>query len=129
METDQDWADNIASVVWPQGWTYENVTLTTNMTHPPYLMGDECWSMVLRDSNSNTWHMYQYPEDFEESVFSNIECIPFQVNTLEGIQSELSNQTSSETSKANATPPASEATKRIPYPLVTSTLVLSALLL
>ena len=63
MADDAAWAANLDAVVWPEGWVgWENVTLTTNRTHVSYLMGDICWSFVLRDSQDNTWHMYEYPE-------------------------------------------------------------------
>lgn len=88
MADDADWAENIASVVWPEGWTYENVTLTTNQTHVSYLMGNECWSFVLKDSQGNAWHMFEYPEEIGTSVFANIDCVPLKLTTAEEMEGE-----------------------------------------
>lgn len=98
MEDDEAWAANLESVVWPSGWTYENVSLTSNVTHVSYLMGNDCWSFILRDSNDNAWHMYEYPEDIGKGIFANIQCVPFKVSNIEGIKEEAS---------ANSTSPSS----------------------
>lgn len=91
MQTDADWKNNLDSVVFPAGWSpWENVTLTTNQTHVPYLVGDDCFSFIIRDSNNNAWHMYQYPEDISNGLFANVDCIPFKLQTLEGIQESAS---------------------------------------
>eukprot|EP00889_Picochlorum_renovo_P001287 jgi/Picre1/28317/NNA_003723.t1 len=87
MATDEDWKNNLDSVVFPDGWSaWENVTLTTNETHVPYLVGDDCFSFIIRDSNNNAWHMYEYPEDVSTGLFANVDCIPFKLQTLDGIK-------------------------------------------
>ncbi|WPT16356.1 hypothetical protein PSENEW3_00004363 [Picochlorum sp. SENEW3] len=87
MATDEDWKNNLDSVVFPDGWSaWENVTLTTNETHVPYLVGDDCFSFIIRDSNNNAWHMYEYPEDISTGLFANVNCIPFKLQTLDGIK-------------------------------------------
>lgn len=89
MADDEAWANNLESVVWPEGWTYENVSLTTNETHVSYLMGDECWSFILRDNNQNAWHMFEYPSSIGESIFANFDCVPFKLTDVEMISSEV----------------------------------------
>ena len=88
MPDDETWASNLDSVVWPEGWTYENVSLATNETHVSYLMGDVCWSFVLRDSNDNAWHMFEYPEEIGTSIFANFDCTPFKLTDVEMIAEE-----------------------------------------
>jgi hypothetical protein len=108
MADDEAWASNLASVVWPEGWTYENVSLTTNETHVSYLMGDECWSFVLRDSNQNAWHMFEYPSTIGESIFANFDCVPFKLTNVEMISSEANAPSpSKESSVKPAMPPSS----------------------
>lgn len=107
METDEDWANNLNSVVFPDGWSaWENVTLTTNETHVPYLMGDDCFSFIIRDSNNNAWHMYDYPEDISNSLFANFDCIPFKLQTLEEIQEDMASAPSPDSPEdASGSPP------------------------
>ena len=107
METDEDWAENLNSVVFPDGWSaWENVTLTTNETHVPYLVGDDCFSFIIRDSNNNAWHMYEYPEDTSTSLFANFDCIPFKLQNVEAIKDEMASAPSPvDTQEASGAPP------------------------
>ena len=90
-QSDEEWAQNLNSVVFPSDFSpWENVTITTNQTHPPYLVGDTCYSFIMRDSNDNAWHMYEYPEDITQGLLSNIDCVPFVATTLGAIQNETS---------------------------------------
>jgi len=85
MATDGDWANNLNTVVWPAGWVYENVTLNTTEIHVSYLMGNDCWSFIIRDSNNNAWHMFVYPENITNSLFANFDCIPFKLSDAAAI--------------------------------------------
>lgn len=96
METDEDWANNLESVVWPDGWTWENVTLTESEIHVPYLYGETCWSFIIRDNNQNAWHMFEYPKEIDNSLFANIECVPFMLSNIEAISSALAAAPSAE---------------------------------
>jgi hypothetical protein len=90
-QSDEEWAQNLDSVVFPPGFSaWENVTISTNQTHPPYLVGDKCYSFIMRDSNDNAWHMYEYPEDITKGLFSQIDCVPFEATTLGAIQNATS---------------------------------------
>ena len=95
MADDEAWASNLESVVWPEGWTYENVSLTTNETHVSYLMGDVCWSFILRDSNDNAWHMFEYPSDIGTSIFANFDCVPFKLTDVEMVAGEVNGDSQS----------------------------------
>lgn len=116
METDEDWANNLNSVVFPDGWSaWENVTLTTNQTHVPYLVGDDCFSFIIRDSNNNAWHMYEYPEDISNSLFANFDCIPFKLQTIEEIQEEVASSPSPDSPEdAPGSPPVEPSSGAIP---------------
>lgn len=89
MVDDAAWEANLNAVVWPEGWTWENETLTTNRTHVSYLIGDDCWSIVLKDSQDNTWHMFEYPEELGTSILANIDCVPFQLSTAASALEEI----------------------------------------
>ena len=93
MTTDEDWANNLNSVVWPEGWVYENVTLNSTEIHVPYLMGDDCWSFIIRDSNNNAWHMFEYPENIDNSLFANFDCVPFKLQDAAAVSDAMQNST------------------------------------
>jgi hypothetical protein len=108
MADDAAWAANLDAVVWPDGWTYENVTLTSNQTQVSYLMGDTCWSFLIKDSQANTWHMFEYPADVGSSIFASIDCVPLALTTAAGVESEIEGPASEPTVSPSPTSTASE---------------------
>jgi len=60
--TDEEWASNLQSVVWPEGWVMENVTYATNQTQVPWVDDNgDAWNLIIKDSNENAWHQFEYP--------------------------------------------------------------------
>ncbi|PRW33031.1 Regulatory recX [Chlorella sorokiniana] len=61
ISTEQAFDELLAEVVWPAGWKVEKVPLTETQTQIPYMVGNGCYAMVLKDSEFNSWHLYDYP--------------------------------------------------------------------
>ncbi|WPT16241.1 hypothetical protein PSENEW3_00004248 [Picochlorum sp. SENEW3] len=74
MRDYEAWLRNLKSVYWPKGWVYEEIIPTTNETKTAYLVGNDCIIVQLRDSNGNTWQMYDYPAEGAQSVLTNLSC-------------------------------------------------------
>lgn len=64
-------AANADAAVLPDGWSIEETTLTETQMHYSYLIGDDCWLIVLKDSAGNAWHQYIYGEPLEQSSLLN----------------------------------------------------------
>jgi hypothetical protein len=62
---------NADAAVLPDGWTIEKTNLTETQMHYSYLIGDDCWLIVLKDSAGNAWHQYIYGEPLEQSTLLN----------------------------------------------------------
>ncbi|KAI8113557.1 hypothetical protein M9435_003555 [Picochlorum sp. BPE23] len=62
---------NADAAVLPDGWTIEKTNLTETEMHYSYMIGDDCWLIVLKDSAGNAWHQYIYGEPLEQSTLLN----------------------------------------------------------
>ncbi|KAI8105765.1 hypothetical protein M9434_000346 [Picochlorum sp. BPE23] len=67
--SEESWAELVDSVVLPEGWEMSSEVLTSQQEHFSYLIGDDCWLVVLKDSNGNAWHQLTYGAPLEESPF------------------------------------------------------------
>lgn len=74
MRDYEAWLRNLKSVYWPEGWVYEEIIPLINETKTAYLVGDDCIIVQLRDSNGNTWQMYDYPAEGSKSILSDLSC-------------------------------------------------------
>lgn len=80
--SEESWADLVDSVVLPEGWEKSTEVLTAQQEHYSYLIGDDCWLVVLKDSNGNAWHQLTYGTPLEKSPFlAQIDCPPLVQST------------------------------------------------
>lgn len=70
------WEDIVGDAVFPDGWKIENVTITDNETHVPYLQGEDCWLPVIKDSNGNAWHQFEFSTALNEGLLAEANCPP-----------------------------------------------------
>lgn len=50
--TNEQWQQNMNSIVWPKGWIMQNITFNTNSVQTPYYDKDgNCWMLIIKDSN------------------------------------------------------------------------------
>lgn len=75
--TPDEWTTVVDSAVFPPGWSVGKETLTEDEIHYSYLIGDDCWLVILKDSAGSAWQQYVYAEPLEQSSFlSSFECPP-----------------------------------------------------
>ena len=73
--TTEEWESLLDSAEYPDGWTISSQNLTASQTHYTYLIGDDCWLIVLKDSAGNAWQQYKYAEPLEQSSFlASMDC-------------------------------------------------------
>jgi hypothetical protein len=88
----QEWQDIVDSAVFPPGWTVGKETLTEKEMHYSYIIGDDCWLIILKDSAGSAWQQYIYGQPLEQSSFlSSFECPPLAKG--EGVEANLPNGT------------------------------------
>ena len=73
----EEWQMIVDSAVFPPGWTVGTEVLTENEMHYSYVIGDDCWLVILKDSAGSAWQQYVYGEPLEQSTFlSSFDCPP-----------------------------------------------------
>ena len=77
----EEWQAIVESAVYPPGWELGNETLTESQMHYTYVIGDDCWLVVLKDSAGSAWQQYVYGQPLESSSFlASFECPPLAKN-------------------------------------------------
>eukprot|EP00889_Picochlorum_renovo_P006265 jgi/Picre1/33295/NNA_008619.t1 len=70
-------AELVETTEYPAGWTLGSEVLTKSQTHYAYIIGDDCWLMILKDANGNAWQQYKYGQPLESSdLLASISCPP-----------------------------------------------------
>ncbi|KAI8110223.1 hypothetical protein M9435_001902 [Picochlorum sp. BPE23] len=73
----EEWQELVETTEYPSGWTLGSEVLTKSQTHYAYIIGDDCWLMILKDANGNAWQQYKYGQPLESSdLLASISCPP-----------------------------------------------------
>jgi hypothetical protein len=67
--TPAEWQSLVESAEFPEGWTLGSENLTEQETHYSYIIGNDCWLVILKDAAGNAWQQYQYAQPLEQSSF------------------------------------------------------------
>ena len=67
--TPEEWQSLVESAEYPEGWTVSTENLTEPEIHYSYVIGNDCWLVILKDSAGNAWQQYQYAQPLEQSSF------------------------------------------------------------
>lgn len=60
LTTEEEFDDWLAQAQYPEGFSLEKIPLNeTGMIHPPYVVGESCYSMVVKDNLFNSYHLWQ----------------------------------------------------------------------
>lgn len=74
-QTQEDWDFVVSNATFPDGWVKSKRTLTENQFHYSYVIGNDCWIVILKDSMGNAWSQFEYGEPLEQSSFlSSFDC-------------------------------------------------------
>jgi hypothetical protein len=55
------------------------LTVADATYHYPYLQGEDCWLVILKDNAGNAWHQYQYTTPLDQGLLAVAECEPLAV--------------------------------------------------
>lgn len=73
----QDWQALVENTEYPPGWTIDTEILTEPEMHYSYVIGNDCWLIVLKDASGNAWQQYKYGQPLESSEFlGSMPCPP-----------------------------------------------------
>ena len=73
--TEEDWEALVNNVTFPPGWVVGERVLTEIEEHYSYVIGQDCWIVILKDSEGNAWHQYVYTEPLEQSsLLASFDC-------------------------------------------------------
>lgn len=73
--TQEDWEALVNNVTFPPGWVVGERILTEIEEHYSYVIGQDCWIVILKDSEGNAWHQYVYTEPLEQSsLLASFDC-------------------------------------------------------
>lgn len=77
VTSSEEWKELVESTDYPAGWTIDSEVLVEPQTHYAYIIGNDCWLVVLKDANGNAWQQYKYGQPLESSdLLSSISCPP-----------------------------------------------------
>eukprot|EP00890_Picochlorum_soloecismus_P004724 jgi/Picsp_1/5252/NSC_02614-R1_expressed protein [Chlorella variabilis] len=74
-QNESDWDFVVENATFPDGWVKSKTTLSENEFHYSYVIGNDCWIVILKDSMGNAWSQYVYGKPLEQSSFlSSFDC-------------------------------------------------------
>lgn len=81
VTTEEEWQELVDTAGYPEGWVVGTETLTESQMHYSYVIGNDCWLMIVKDSNGNAWQQYKYGQPLESSeLLASITCYPLAKN-------------------------------------------------